>query len=272
MRLAVSTRQSRCTSVSPSLRNSSTAITTPTGWKISSSDPHDQRRDLGCDRSRGALQVTPDSFVAAYAAGIFPMGESADGPELFWVDPGRRGILPLDAFHVPKRLRRVVRQGGFEIRCDSAFEEVIRGCAEATEKRPNTWINDEIVRLYAGLFARGAAHSVEAWRGDMLVGGLYGVAIGAAFFGESMFSRATDASKIALVHLAARLRLGGYRLLDTQFLTPHLAQFGGVEITRARYHRLLAEALAYRASFPVALPEAVRGDPLAALQSSNVTS
>lgn len=240
------------------------ATTTSTGWKISSGGPRDQ--------SRGALRLTPEILLAAYAAGIFPMGESADDPELFWVDPRRRGILPLDAFHVPRRLRRVVRQGGFEIRCDSAFEEVIRGCAEATEKRPNTWINDEIVRLYAGLFARGAAHSVEAWRSGMLVGGLYGVAIGAAFFGESMFSRATDASKVALVHLAARLRLGGYRLLDTQFLTPHLAQFGGVEITRAHYHRLLGEALSGRASFPVALPDAVRGDPLAALQSSKTTS
>ena len=218
------------------------------------------------------MRLTPEILLAAYTAGIFPMGESADDPELFWVDPRRRGILPLDTFHVPKRLRRVVRQGGFEIRCDSAFEAVIRGCAEATDKRPNTWINDEIVRLYAGLFARGAAHSVESWHGDALVGGLYGIAIGAAFFGESMFSRATDASKVALVHLAARLRLGGYRLLDTQFLTPHLEQFGGVEITRARYHRLLAEALAYRASFPAALPEAARGDPLAALQSSKITS
>jgi leucyl/phenylalanyl-tRNA--protein transferase len=218
------------------------------------------------------VRLTPEILLAAYAAGIFPMAESADDPELFWVDPRRRGILPLDAFHVPKRLRRIVRQGGFEIRCDNAFEDVIRGCAEATEKRSNTWINEEIVRLYAGLFACGAAHSVEAWQGGMLVGGLYGVAIGAAFFGESMFSRATDASKVALVHLAARLRLGGYRLLDTQFLTPHLAQFGGVEITRAHYHRLLGEALAYRASFPAALPEAVRGDPLAALQSSKTTS
>ncbi|TMJ60255.1 MAG: leucyl/phenylalanyl-tRNA--protein transferase [Alphaproteobacteria bacterium] len=218
------------------------------------------------------MRLTPEILLAAYAAGIFPMGESAVDPELFWVDPRRRGILPLDAFHVPKRLRRVVRQGDFEIRCDSAFEQVIRGCAEATEKRPNTWINDEIVRLYAGLFARGAAHSVESWHRDVLVGGLYGVAIGAAFFGESMFSRVTDASKVALVHLAARLRLGGYLLLDTQFLTPHLAQFGGVEITRGCYHRLLAEALAYRASFPAALPEAVRGDPLAALQSSKITS
>src|SRR5499433_4546059 len=200
------------------------------------------------------------------------MAESANDPELFWVDPRCRGILPLDAFHVARRLRRVVRRQIFEIRCDSAFEDVIRACAEANEKRPNTWINDEIVRLYAALFARGAAHSVEAWQGGTLVGGLYGVAIGAAFFGESMFSRATDASKVALVHLAARLRLGGYRLPDTQFLTPHLAQFGGVEITRAHYHRLLGAALSGRASFPVALPDAVRGDPLAALQSSKTTS
>jgi leucyl/phenylalanyl-tRNA---protein transferase len=218
------------------------------------------------------IRLTPDLLLAAYAAGVFPMAESADDPELFWVDPRRRGILPLDAFHVPHKLRRVVRQGSFEIRCNTAFEDVIRGCAEATEKRPNTWINDEIVRLYAALFARGAAHSVEAWQDGMLVGGLYGVSLGAAFFGESMFSRATDASKVALVHLAARLRFGGYRLLDTQFLTPHLARFGGVEITRSRYHRLLAEALAYRASFPAALPEAARGDPIAALQSSRLTS
>jgi leucyl/phenylalanyl-tRNA---protein transferase len=218
------------------------------------------------------VPLTPDLLLAAYAAGVFPMAESADDPELFWIDPRRRGILPLDAFHVPHKLRRVVRQGSFEIHCDTAFEEVIRGCAEATEKRPNTWINDEIVRLYAALFDRGAAHSVEAWQDGTLVGGLYGVSFGAAFFGESMFSRATDASKVALVHLAARLRIGGYRLLDTQFLTPHLARFGGVEITRARYHRLLADALTYRASFPVALPDAARGDPLAALQSSRLTS
>src|SRR5215469_2255548 len=200
------------------------------------------------------------------------MAESAEEPELFWVDPRRRGILPLDAFHVPRRLRRVIRHGGFEIRCDTAFEEVIRSCAEASEKRPNTWINDEIVRLYTSLSGRGAAHSVEAWLGDRLVGGLYGVSLGAAFFGESMFSRVTDASKVALVHLAARLRLGGYRLLDTQFLTTHLARFGGIEISRSHYHRLLAEALAYRASFPAALPEAVRGDPVAALQSSKIMS
>jgi leucyl/phenylalanyl-tRNA---protein transferase len=218
------------------------------------------------------LRLTPDVLLAAYAAGVFPMAESADDPDLFWVDPRRRGILPLDAFHVGRRLRRVVRRGIFEIRCDSAFDEVILGCAEATEKRPNTWINDEIVRLYAALCARGAAHSVECWRDGALVGGLYGVSLGGAFFGESMFSRETDASKVALVHLVARLRLGGYRLLDTQFLTPHLAQFGGIEISRARYRRLLAEALSYRTVFPSALPEAVGGDPLAVLQSSTLTS
>jgi leucyl/phenylalanyl-tRNA---protein transferase len=240
------------------------AITTSIGWNVSS--------ESGPDWGRALVRLTPDLLLAAYAAGVFPMAESADNPELFWVDPRRRGILPLEAFHVPHKLRRVVRQGSFEIRCDTVFEEVIRGCAEATEKRPNTWINDEIVRLYAALFDRGSAHSVEAWQDGTLVGGLYGVSFGAAFFGESMFSRATDASKVALVHLAARLRIGGYRLLDTQFLTPHLARFGGVEITRARYHRLLADALTYRASFPVALPDTARGDPLAALQSSRLTS
>jgi leucyl/phenylalanyl-tRNA---protein transferase len=218
------------------------------------------------------IRLTPEILLGAYAAGIFPMAESADDPELFWVDPQRRGILPLDAFHVPRRLRRVLRQARFEIRCDSAFEEVMRGCAEATEKRPNTWINDEIVRLYLALFAGGAAHSVECRRGGALVGGLYGVSIGAAFFGESMFSRETDASKVALVHLVARLRLGGYRLLDTQFLTPHLARFGGIEISRARYHRLLASARGYSAFFPLVLPEAAGTDPLAPLQLSRITS
>ena len=216
------------------------------------------------------IRLTPEILLRAYAAGIFPMAESADDRELFWVDPRRRGILPLDAFHVPRRLRRVVRRGPFEIRVDSAFEAVLLGCSAASGKRPNTWINAEIVRLYSGLFARGAAHSVECWHCGELAGGLYGVSIGAAFFGESMFSHATDASKVALVHLAARLRLGGYRLLDTQFLTPHLARFGGIEISRARYHRLLAEALPYRAVFPSELPGG--GDPLAALQSSTITS
>jgi leucyl/phenylalanyl-tRNA---protein transferase len=200
------------------------------------------------------VPLTPEILLRAYAAGIFPMAESADDPELFWVDPKRRGIIPLDAFHVPRRLRRIVRQDVFTIRCDMAFEDVMRGCAEASDKRPNTWINDEILELYGGLFARGAAHSVECWHEGELVGGLYGVSLGGAFFGESMFSRVTDASKVALVHLVARLRHGGFRLLDTQFLTPHLAQFGAIEITRARYHRLLAEALRYRGVFPRDLP------------------
>ena len=218
------------------------------------------------------IRLTPEVLLHAYAAGIFPMAESADDPELFWVDPRRRGILPLDSFHVARRLRRVVRQRIFEIRCDNAFEDVIRACAEASEKRPNTWINDEIVGLYTALFTRGAAHSVESWRDGKLVGGLYGVSLGAAFFGESMFSAETDASKVALVHLVARLRLGGFRLLDTQFLTPHLARFGGIEISRTRYHRLLAEALSYRAVFSSTLPDCTGGDPLAVLQSSTFTS
>src|SRR6202162_2049268 len=197
-----------------------------------------------------AFQLTPDILIEAYSAGIFPMAESADDPELFWVDPTRRGIIPLDAFHVPRRLRRGLRGGSLPGRCDTPIEAVMRGCAEASDTRPTTWINDEIVQLYSALFARGAAHSVECWHDCELVGGLYGVSLGAAFFGESMFSRVTDASKVALVELVARLRRGGYHLLDTQFLTPHLAQFGAVEISRARYHRLLAEALRYRAVFP----------------------
>ncbi len=196
------------------------------------------------------IRLTPDILLEAYAAGIFPMAESADDLELFWVDPNRRGIVPLDAFHVPRRLQRVLRRSSFAVRVDTAFAAVIRGCAEASETRPSTWINDEIVRLYTALFERGAAHSVECWHEGELVGGLYGVSLGAAFFGESMFSRVSDASKVALVELVARLRRGGYRLLDTQFLTPHLAQFGAIEISRTRYHRLLAEALRYRAVFP----------------------
>ncbi len=224
-----------------------------------------------------AFELTPEILVAAYAEGIFPMAESADAAELFWVDPYRRGILPLESFHVPRRLKRLLRQDRFEIRCDSAFEEVMRGCAEASEKRPNTWINEEILRLYLALYRQGAAHTVETWREGRLAGGLYGVSLGAAFFGESMFSRERDASKLALVHLAARLKEGGYTLLDIQFLTPHLARFGGIEISRARYRRLLREALSQRASFPLLLPaggEAGGGGEaaLAALQARTLTS
>jgi leucyl/phenylalanyl-tRNA--protein transferase len=216
------------------------------------------------------VRLTPEILLAAYAAGIFPMAESAEDPELFWVEPQRRGIIPLDAFHVPRRLRRVVRHGGFAVHADSAFAAVMRGCAEVSDKRPNTWINDEILRLYGALHRHGAAHSVECWQGGALVGGLYGVSLGAAFFGESMFSRMTDASKVALVHLVARLKKGGYRLLDTQFLTPHLARFGGIEISKSRYRRLLAEALAGSAVFPTA--DFAAEEALAAVQPSSSMS
>ncbi|MGH7098325.1 MAG: leucyl/phenylalanyl-tRNA--protein transferase [Stellaceae bacterium] len=216
------------------------------------------------------MRLTPEILLSAYATGIFPMAESADDLELFWVEPKRRGILPLDAFHVPHKLRRAVRHDRFAVRADSAFTAVMEGCAEMSDKRPNTWINGEILRLYTALHRQGAAHSVECWRDGALVGGLYGVSLGAAFFGESMFSRETDASKVALVHLAARLRHGGYRLLDTQFLTPHLAQFGGIEIARGRYRRLLAAALSGAAVFPAG---ALSGEAaLAAVQASSSTS
>jgi leucyl/phenylalanyl-tRNA--protein transferase len=223
------------------------------------------------------FRLTPETLLKAYRAGIFPMAESADDPELFWVDPERRGILPLDGFHLPRRLARLVRQDRFDIRVDSDFPGTLAACAEATEKRPNTWINAEITQLYAALHALDAAHSVECWQDDALVGGLYGVSIGGAFFGESMFSRVADASKVALVHLVALMRVGGYRLLDLQWVTPHLAQFGAVEVARAQYHRLLAEALRYRCVFPRGLDGGVgavgRGaGALAALQASKVTS
>ena len=179
------------------------------------------------------------------------MAESRDDPTLFWVDPHSRGVLPMDKFHLPKRLRRILRQDRFEVRCDSAFEETLDGCAQSTERRPDTWINKEIRDLYLALFRMGHAHSVETWREGRLVGGLYGVALGGAFFGESMFSRARDASKVALVHLVARLRAGGFLLLDTQFVTDHLAQFGTTEIPREAYRERLAIATAVGAVWDV---------------------
>lgn len=226
---------------------------------------------------RSPFRLTPEILLKAYQAGIFPMAKSADDPELFWVDPEHRGILPLDGFHVPRRLRRVVRQGRFDVRVDSDFAGTLAACAEATEKRPNTWINGEIVRLYTALHALDAAHSVECWQDDTLAGGLYGVSIGGAFFGESMFSRVADASKVALVHLVALMRVGGYRLLDLQFVTPHLAQFGAIEVPRAQYRRHLAEALRYRCVFPRGLGGGVGAagagaGALGALQASRVTS
>lgn len=188
-------------------------------------------------------------LLRAYAAGIFPMAESAESRELHWFDPERRGILPLDGFHVPRSLRKTLRRGPFDLRFDSAFRDVIEGCAEATEERPKTWINDDIVRLYAELFDAGFAHSVECWRDGRLVGGLYGVSIGGAYFGESMFSRETGASKVALVHLVARLRAAGFALLDTQFVTEHLGRFGAVEIPRTDYRRRLAAAMERKTDF-----------------------
>ncbi len=188
-------------------------------------------------------------LLRAYAAGIFPMAESAESRELHWFDPERRGILPLDAFHVPRSLRKTLRRGPFELRFDSAFRAVIEGCAESTEDRPKTWINDDIIRLYGELFDAGFAHSVECWRDGRLVGGLYGVSIGGAYFGESMFSRETGASKVALVHLVARLRAAGFALLDTQFVTEHLCRFGAVEIPRTDYRRRLAAAMERKTDF-----------------------
>jgi leucyl/phenylalanyl-tRNA---protein transferase len=214
--------------------------------------------------------LTPTILLRAYAAGIFPMAESAEDPQLYWIDPERRGVLPLDKFHLPRRLARTVRNGPFEVRCDRNFVAVVEACAEARPERPKTWINSEIVRLYVALFRMGYAHSLEVMREEKLVGGLYGVTLGAAFFGESMYSRVTDASKVALAHLVARLRLGGFELLDTQFMTSHLAQFGGTEITRAAYHRRLDHALEGRAYFP---GEALDGaSVVSVLQSSTLTS
>lgn len=194
-------------------------------------------------------ELSAPLLLRAYAAGIFPMAENADSDELFWFDPERRGVLPLDGFHVPKRLRRTVRSGPFEVRVDHAFRKVMETCAEPAPDRPKTWINQDILRLYTELHEAGHAHSVECWREGRLVGGLYGVALGGAFFGESMFSRERDASKVALVHLVARLRAARFVLLDTQFVTTHLGQFGAVEIPRREYRRRLGMALAVNGDF-----------------------
>lgn len=187
--------------------------------------------------------ITPDILLRAYSIGLFPMAESADDPEIFWVEPELRGVLPLDHFHVSKSLAKTVRRKPFEIRFDHAFDQVIAACAEETSGRPSTWINKTIRSLYATLFDMGHAHTVEAWDGDELVGGLYGVSLGSAFFGESMFSRRTDASKICLVHLVDRLRERGFTLLDTQFTTEHLKTFGAIDVPKADYAGMLAAAM-----------------------------
>ena len=202
------------------------------------------------------MKLKPELLLRAYAVGIFPMAESRGDSEIHWIDPEVRGILPLDDLHVSKRLRRTIRSRRFEVRADSAFEQVIRGCATPGPERRDTWINPSIERLYSDLHHMGFAHSVECWRAGELVGGLYGVSLGAAFFGESMFSRARDASKVALVHLVYRLRRGGFLLLDTQFQTPHLSRFGVIEVSREYYRKLLGRAVRRQAQFPSELSEA----------------
>jgi len=214
-------------------------------------------------------KFTAEHLIKAYALGIFPMAESADAESLFWVDPEYRGILPLDGFHVPARLSRTVRQDVFSVHADLDFPGMMRACAKSRTERPSTWINDEIVSLYTELHERGLAHSVESWKDGHLVGGLYGVSLGGAFFGESMVSFERDASKVALVHLVARLKAGGYTLMDTQFVTDHLRQFGVIEIPKERYHKMLAKALTTPANF-FALPRQVSGQRV--LQSINQTS
>ena len=196
------------------------------------------------------MTLTPGILLRAYAAGIFPMADSADDPELYWVDPEQRGVLPLDAFHIPHRLRRTIRSGIFEVRCNTAFTAVMQGCAEPAPDRPNTWINDEILKLYGALHLLGHAHSVETWYDGNLVGGLYGVSLGGVFCGESMFT------------------LGGFTLLDTQFVTEHLRRFGAIEIPRAEYQRRLRSALKISAHFP----EDLAIDPVSVLQSRTQTS
>ena len=188
-------------------------------------------------------RIPTELLLKAYASGVFPMAESAADPEVFWVRPETRGVIPLEAFHVPKSLRKAIRRRDFEIRFDHDFEAVIDACAEKREERSSTWINAPIREAYVALHRRGHCHSVEAWRDGKLVGGLYGVSLGRAFFGESMFSKQTDASKVCLVHLVERLRERGFVLLDTQFTTEHLKRFGAVDVPRGRYEKMLAEAI-----------------------------
>jgi leucyl/phenylalanyl-tRNA---protein transferase len=194
-------------------------------------------------RESALVDITPEVLLKAYACGIFPMAESAEDPALYWIEPERRGIIPLERFHVPSRLARTVRSGRFTVVVDHDFDAVLDGCAQSMPGRTRTWINGRIRGLYRKLYERGDCHTVETYEDGELVGGLYGVSLGRAFFGESMFHRVRDASKVALVHLVARLKAGRYRLLDTQFVTEHLRTFGAVEVSRPAYHKLLDAAL-----------------------------
>ena len=206
-----------------------------------------------------AAAFTVDELIACYRRGVFPMADAREDERLFLVDPDRRGVIPLEHFHVPRRLARTIRADLYDVRIDTAFARTVASCAAAAPGRTETWINRSIELMYGELFLRGLAHSVECWAEGELVGGLYGVAIGGAFFGESMFSTRRDASKVALVHLVARLRVGGYRLLDAQFMTEHLAQFGTEEISRETYRSMLAEALPVEADFYKLAPAAATG-------------
>ncbi|MEM8842636.1 MAG: leucyl/phenylalanyl-tRNA--protein transferase [Pseudomonadota bacterium] len=217
------------------------------------------------DTESPELELTPNLLLRAYQAGVFPMAESAHNPEVLWVDPRTRGVLPLDALHVSRSLRKRLRRWDYRVTVDRAFDEVVRGCAD----RDETWINPVITTLYGDLHRMGYGHSIEVWRDRRLIGGRYGVRLGAAFFGESMFSWEPGSSKIALVHLVARLRHGGFRLLDTQFTTDHLRSFGAIEVTRATYHRELEAALSRQADF-YSLPE--DAEPDAVIQLSTQTS
>ena len=203
--------------------------------------------------NRTKLNITPDVILRAYMLGVFPMAETKESKEIFWVDPESRGMLPFENFHIPKSLVKTVKKEKFTIHIDKDFRGVMENCRATRPDRLNSWINDEILNLYCNLAERGHAHSVEAWlndgKEDRLVGGLYGVSIGAAFFGESMFSFETDASKVALVYLIARLKYGGYTMLDTQFTTEHLSRFGAIEVPRGRYHTYLQDALEQPADF-----------------------
>lgn len=214
-------------------------------------------------------KITAEHLIKAYAIGVFPMAESADADHLFWVEPEYRGILPLNGFHISKRLARTVRQEVFNVRVDLDFPGMMRACAKSTFERPSTWINDEIIDLYTELHERGLAHSVECWRDGHLAGGLYGVSLGGAFFGESMVTFERDASKVALTHLVARLKVGGYSLLDTQFVTEHLRSLGAIEVPKARYQKLLEAALTTPADF-YSLPLDASGETV--LQSISQTS
>jgi len=204
-------------------------------------------------RDNAGVEITPEVLLKAYACGIFPMAESADDHALYWIEPEERGILPLEGFHVPSRLARTVRSNRFTVAVDRDFEAVMEGCAAPKPGRGRTWINSRIRNLYRKLHERGYCHSIEVYDEGRLVGGLYGVNLARAFFGESMFYRARDASKVALVHLIARLRAGGFQLLDTQFVTDHLKTFGAIEIPRRQYHKQLEAALIGEADF-AALP------------------